>query len=231
MEKTNSPMQIKTPQQYLHRFKNKLVHTSSHETVRPPRVSLLSQSCPRGETLIKNSVGNKSSIWVLSNRSNQDSTTPNSSKYPTPNSSHLIRKRSLLNPSPYTKMGNSSSGSSSSAPKSSLACLPANSSVTVTPICVPIASTSNSSSMRKLFSTENSSTSCYVDSFDNDIVPVYSFKKRLPLSEVAQKSTLLSGVSSSKLDKAYGSSASPSEKENVPVDIIEEKPIPPHLLG
>lgn len=89
--------------------------------------------------------------------------------------------------------------------------LPANSSVTITPApSTPVSLLKRQSNL----------------SIDD--------KKRTPLAPLVKKtsfSSVLHGVSSTMIDKAYGPSSSPSEKENVPVELIPEKPIPAHLLG
>ena len=60
-------------------------------------------------------------------------------------------------------------------------------------------------------------------------------KRRLPFAPIAsavKKSSILSDISPSKIEKAYAPGpSSPSEKENVPVSPVVEKPVPSHLLG
>lgn len=118
-----------------------------------------------------------------------------------------------------------------------MACLPLNSSVTVTAVPSNLQSTS---SLRKLKFDENSSTSRVSfdddDDEENDLFHGTSAKKlkRQPLTPIKpalKSSSILSDISPSKIDKAYGLGSAPtSEKENVPFAEVEKVALP-HLLG
>uniref|UniRef100_A0A6A7FZQ4 Ubiquitin carboxyl-terminal hydrolase 37-like n=1 Tax=Hirondellea gigas TaxID=1518452 RepID=A0A6A7FZQ4_9CRUS len=129
--------------------------------------------------------------------------------------------------------------------------LPKHSSVTVTAISSSIPSTSQkrsssftpSSSNRMLkfdhimVQSVQSQNSSAADTTDHaSQVNTVKKHKREPLTPIKAKvpfSSILRGISPTKVDKCYGTGSLSSEKENVPFDTVaaEEKPIPPHLLG